>query len=42
VHWKNLQHDAKQFPDVTALKDAAAAERELRTFLEHRDLIKIR
>jgi len=39
---KNLKSAAKDHPDVAALKDAAGAEEQLSTFLNHPELIKIR
>ena len=42
VKWKNLRWDAQEFPDVTELKNAAAAEQVLRDLLTHRNLVKIK
>jgi len=42
IHWKNLKLDALSHPDVTALKDAAAAELELVKYLSHQNLVKIK
>jgi len=42
IVWKNLKLDALSHPDVTALKNAAAAELELVKYLSHQDLVKIK
>jgi len=39
---KNLKWDAKDHPDVIDLKNAASAEEQLNTFLNHPKLIKIK
>lgn len=42
ITWENLKSDALSHPEITALKDAAAAEKELGQYLSHQDLVKIK
>jgi len=39
---KNLKWDAKDYPDVIDLKNAASAEEQLKSFLNHPELIRLK
>ena len=39
--WRNLEHDAKRYPQSTALQQADAGARRLHGFLDHADLRKL-
>ena len=42
VSWKNLEHDARRFPQSTSIQGAAAGEKRIRSLLDHPRLQKLK